>query len=493
MRPLRSFFIILIFLVFFIGLHYVAPVSKWFPSAEEFIPACITHLVIPETEKPDTIHEVLQDKSGSHHEITTDTGHIPDSLVTLPDSIPVNPLQKFYDSLDRPGGQTRILYYGDSQIEGDRFTSYLRHILQQKYEGKGPGLFLPLMPVMYTKSIVLKASSNWRKYNYLSYKKKELSHNELGPFMAICRFLPEGEKTSDPVTAWVNIKPSSFADSTSSAYDLLRLFYISREGPVVFSIIANGKYICREALLKTGSLSEVSCRLNGAKDITLEFTGNYSPDIYGISIESESGVIVDNLPQRGSAGLEFTMIDSANLARSFRLLSPDLIVLQYGLNIVRNIREEYKYYQFGLERQITLLNQIAPSVPVLVISVTDMASEDEGVKKSFSNIPAIIEAQKKATEETGAVFWNSYTAMGGESSIIRWSGMKPALAQKDFVHFTYPGADTLARILAKDIFTDRNPQTQPSASSVQAQGGLIDTSSFSKSPPGGPDRYRDRG
>ncbi len=455
MRPQRSFIIILILLVCFSGLHYVVPLNHWFPPAGEFLPVYITDLFIKDSSKPVDTPVFHIDKPSIIDAASSDTIQPPDTSGNNIVAKTSHPLQKLLDSLEKSQAQTRILYYGDSQIEGDRFTSYLRHTLQQRYSGTGPGLFLPLMPVMYTKSIVIKASSNWKKYNYLSYKNKDLSHNKLGPFMAICRYLPEGVSTSEPVTAFVNIKPSSFADSASSAYDILRLFYICREGSVAFSVKADGAYICREALLRTGLLSEVSCRLNGAKDITLEFTGNVSPEIYGISIESGSGVIVDNIPQRGSAGLEFTMVDSTNLANSFRLLSPDLIVLQYGLNIVRNVREEYTYYQLGLERQISLLKKIAPSVPVLIVSVTDMASEEEGVRKSFANIPAIIEAQKRATEETGAIFWNSFTAMGGDSSIIRWSEMKPALAQKDYVHFTYSGADTLSRIFTDDIFPDK--------------------------------------
>ena len=452
MRPLRSFLIILIFLACFTGFHYVVPAERWFPSAEEFLPDYILNLFMHRESKPDIQKDIFPDTVHVITGLSADSIPPSDSLVIFRDSVPENPLQKVRDSLYSSPGQTRIIYYGDSQIEGDRFTSYLRHTLQKRYSGTGPGLFLPIIPVMYTKSIVIKSSSNWKKYNYLSYRNNEISHNMLGPFMAICRYLPEGTITSDPVTATVNIKPSAFADSTSSYYDFLRLFYMCREGAVVFTVIADGKYICREALLRTGSLSEVSCSLNGARDITLEFTGKVSPEIFGISIESRTGVVVDNIPQRGSAGLEFTMVDSANLAESFRMLSPDLFILQYGLNIVRNVRNEYNFYQNGLQRQISLIKKIYPSVPVLVISVTDMASEEEGIIKSFKNIPAIIAAQKEATEETGALFWDSFTAMGGDSSIIRWSKMKPALAQKDYVHFTYAGADTLARIFTNEIF-----------------------------------------
>ena len=45
--------------------------------------------------------------------------------------------------------------------------------------------------------------------------------------------------------------------------------------------------------------------------------------------------------------------------------------------------------------------------------------------------------------------------MGGEKSIIRWAEKKPALAQKDFVHLTYQGADTLAKMLSASLFPKR--------------------------------------
>ena len=40
----------------------------------------------------------------------------------------------------------RILHYGDSQLEGDRITNYLRNRLQKKFGGYGPGILLPLEP-----------------------------------------------------------------------------------------------------------------------------------------------------------------------------------------------------------------------------------------------------------------------------------------------------------------------------------------------------------
>ena len=129
----------------------------------------------------------------------------------------------------------------------------------------------------------------------------------------------------------------------------------------------------------------------------------------------------------------------SNLEEAYNAIKPDLFILHYGLNIVKNIRNNYSYFQKGLERQLSLLQEISPSTPILVMSLTDMAENDGDSIRSYRNIPAIIDAQRKATSDAGESFWNSYKSMGGESSIIKWADRNPPLAQKDYVHFTYQG------------------------------------------------------
>jgi alginate O-acetyltransferase complex protein AlgI len=450
MRPLRSFLLLLIFLVLFTGLHYIVPVPELFPSVTEFVPAILINSLFSGKKVPETKLNNLF--TGAVKNLPADTIKSVDSIQATSHNLSVYPLHGFLDSLKYSKGQLRIMYYGDSQIEGDRITSFLRKTLREGHGGTGPGLFLPVMPVMYTKSIWLRSSSNWKRYNYLSFKAGEISHKELGPFMAICRYLPEDSKTSVPEKALVWIRPSNLADSTSSVYDILRIFYGNTKGIVNVVIKADDNQVFTGNLMEGIGFNEITCPLKGAKEVEIEFTGIVSPDIYGISIESKAGVIIDNIPQRGSAGLEFTMVDRENLRESYKKLNPDLFILHYGLNIVKNIREDYSYYQRGLGRQISLLKEISPLTPVLIISVTDMAANEGDSIKSYHNIPAIIEAQRRATLNAGSAFWDSYRAMGGESSIIKWAGKKPSLAQKDYVHFTYPGADTLSKILANALF-----------------------------------------
>ena len=345
MRPLRSFLLLLIFLACFTGLHYIIPANQLFPSIYEFIPAELITDLISKSKSPDSIPKQPSD---SVKIITADTISARGSVPPFTEKLPDNPLKKILDSIRLSEGQVRVIYYGDSQIEGDRITSYLRHTLRKGRGGTGPGLFLPLIPVMYTKSLWLRSSSNWKRYNYLSYKSGEISHRNLGPFMTICRYLPEGEIASEPVKAYVRIRPSKFADSASAQYDILRIFYGNLNGDVNIVVKADDNELLSDSLRRGSGYNEIKCRLKGATDIVIEFEGKVSPDIYGISIESENGVIVDNIPQRGSAGLEFTMVDKDNLRESYAKLSPDLFILHYGLNIVKNVRDDYSYYQKGL-------------------------------------------------------------------------------------------------------------------------------------------------
>lgn len=456
MRPYRSFLFLLIFLVCLTGFWYILPPSFKLPSPAEVLPAAVRDLV---GKGRDEIHNASPPSSDFRFEVVPDTIIRSDTIAFINGQGTSIPLKSFLDSLYFSKGQLRVLYYGDSQIEGDRVSSYLRQWLRQGREGSGPGLFLPLMTVMYTESVNIRSSLNWERFNYLSYKQGVINHSNLGPFMAFCRYLPEGVTSGSPVKASVRISPSRLADNKSAHYDILRIFYGNLNGEVKVTVKAGNFSILSDTLEKSTQPREFSCPLLGKKNITIEFEGRVSPDIYGISIESRKGVIVDNIPQRGSAGLEFTMVDSEHLKSVLDLLSPDLFILHYGLNIVKNIRSEYNYYSLGLERQINLIRDLCPDAQILVVGVTDMATADGDSLRSYQNIPAIINAQRSAALRTGVIFWDSYQAMGGYNSIIRWAGNNPPLARTDYVHFTNKGADSLSMILISDMFRQQDIDT----------------------------------
>ena len=464
MRPFRSFLLLLIFLICFAGLSYLLPWDLDLPSAKSLIPEELTGNWFKKDSVSITpVEDVKADAILPASVTGTERS---DSIAVLPLNDSPDPLDIFLDSVRYSKRQVRILYYGDSQIEGDRITSYLRQALRKKHGGTGPGLFLPVMPVSYTRSVYIRASSNWKRYNYLSFKNGDIAHNDLGPFMAFCRYFPDSLRSSAKIKSWIRIVPSILADSTASKFEFLRIFYRNTVERIAINVKADDYPLISDTLDISQDIREFVCPVYNSKNILIDFSGRSSPDIYGISIESREGIIIDNIPQRGSAGLEFTMVDEENLREAYRLLSPDLVVLHYGLNLVKNIRNDYTYYEKGLSRQLSLLKKISPSTGMLVIGLTDMAYAEGDEIKSYPNIPKIINAQKSASDETGAAFWDAYLAMGGNSSIIRWFSMDPPLAKKDFVHLTDQGADTLARMMITELFSIEENDTIFSSDSV---------------------------
>lgn len=483
MRPFRSFLLLLVSLICFAGISYILPWNLNLPRVDDLIPKeLISRLV---SNKGETSLGIEKENRNAQTQVRTDTTlkFIPHD--SLPGSETINsskvdllsgrtaaasdPLVNIHDSLRYSKKQVRIMYYGDSQIEGDRITSYLRHNLRKSgLGGTGPGLFLPVMPVSYTKSVYIRASANWKRYNYLSFRNKEISHRKLGPFMAFCRYQPEGINSPLVNKAWIRIAPSIMADSSSMEYDNLRIFYANKRDPVEIVVTSDKLPAVRDTLEVTDRLKEFRCPLGKAGDVLIEFAGKGSPDIYGISIESDTGIIIDNIPQRGSAGLEFTMVDSINLMESFNFLKPDLVILHFGLNIVKNLSGNYGYYEKGLSRQLELLERVCqPGTGFLLIGLTDMAYADGNEIKSYPNLRRIMNAQRNAATTAHAVFWDAFGAMGGKTSIIKWFEMDPPLAKKDFIHFTDQGADTMAKIMITQLFT-LPPEQAPSILAVNS-------------------------
>ena len=366
------------------------------------------------------------------------------------------------------GEQVRIVYYGDSQIEGDRMTSLLRRELRKQGGGTGPGMLLPVMPVMYTRSYVVRSSSNWKRYTLLDYRNGTLPHNRLGPMLALCRFTPPGDSLTGRSFATVKINPVPGADTAVSTYENLRILYGNNRDTVLVGI-RSGNTLVDFAMLQTGEGPlEYSVPLPSVSDVTVEFTGRNSPDIYALSLESTTGVIVDNVPVRGSAGLEFVMTDFRGFEGTFESIRPDMVFLQFGLNVVRNVRSEYHYYEEGLARQVGWLKRASGGVPVVLVSVTDMALRISDTIQRFPNIVAIRDAQKKAAGASGAVFWDAWSSMGGAGSVINWFNHNPPLASKDQTHLSNPRTDTLAARQYADLLVADTNDTIINADTVPA-------------------------
>ena len=73
--------------------------------------------------------------------------------------------------------RTRILHFGDSQIENDRMTALIRYRLQSHFGGSGTGL-VPAIPLYsghmaYTQE----EEGEWLRYTFFGNRDTTLMHN----------------------------------------------------------------------------------------------------------------------------------------------------------------------------------------------------------------------------------------------------------------------------------------------------------------------------
>lgn len=359
----------------------------------------------------------------------------------------------------------RILHYGDSQLEGDRITSFIRTSLQQHFGGGGPGLLPALQPYNYGVTIKQSSRGSWIRYNVMEHD-GSLPGRRFGVLAGMSRFSPirhiGGQPDTSSVTGGGMYQGSVVFRRSPKAYptnyDITEcsMYYGYNQSPVTARLIVNDSLISVKQLPAGNRLNKVSWKVNKPEKIEISLSGNDSPEIYAIGLDDTIGVAVDNIPLRGSAGFMFTPQDKKHLGEMIRMLDVKLIIMEFGGNVTPYITKDYTYYEKNFAKQLAVIREVAPEVSLLVIGPADMSRKQGGNYVSYPNIPLIRDALKRAAFANDAAFWDMYGAMGGKNSMPSWVNANPALAAKDYTHFSTKGAEVISRMFYNALISEYN-------------------------------------
>ena len=125
-------------------------------------------------------------------------------------------------------------------------------------------------------------------------------------------------------------------------------------------------------------------------------------------------------------------------------LAPEMILLQYGGNVVAYMNPGY--YERVFKRELQFFKEICPGIPIVVIGPADMSIRENGNFITYPELEPIRDALKRATLDSGFAFWDLYEAMGGTNSMPSFVHADPPLASKDYIHFTPKGANLVAEM-----------------------------------------------
>lgn len=364
-----------------------------------------------------------------------------------------NGLYSFYHKLSKVNEASqplRILHFGDSQLEGDRFSGVIRENLQTLFGGCGVG-FLPISETNAGRLNVHKKEKGWERYQVFGKGRRGI-HSKYG-FLGY--YYQVGHDSSKLEHAELNFRKNTRYFKNAQNFETMSLLYANADDDVLYELKTDSGLVSKGNLAKSDKVNQRTWQLNGFSDgkVQLSIDATHSPDVYGVSLDCKTGVAVDNIALRGSSGTEFTKMDKEYLADQFKKMDVGLVIFQFGLNVVPAELKSYKYYENLFYKQLKLFKELLPDASILVISVTDACKNEE---ESYTNIAKVRDAQKSAAQRANCSFWDLYEVMGGELSMPSWVNAQPSLAEKDFKHFNARGAKVIGNKLFNAIISDYN-------------------------------------
>ncbi|HKL37660.1 MAG TPA: hypothetical protein VJ876_02125, partial [Bacteroidales bacterium] len=201
-------------------------------------------------------------------------------------------LHPFYRSLKNIKDQDqviRVLHYGDSQIEGDRISSYIRNQLQKKFGGAGIGLTPVVLPHNTHISLRHSITKNWIRYTPRNIDDANFSHRRLGTLMSFSRFSSYYSNYQDQVhEASITIRESPLTFDLNNAFTRCRVFFGYNDKPFIVKMNYGNKTAEADMVPAKDTLTEISWDIpSSVKEFTLTFQGNHSPDVYGMALDGE--------------------------------------------------------------------------------------------------------------------------------------------------------------------------------------------------------------
>jgi hypothetical protein len=346
------------------------------------------------------------------------------------------------DSLQARGETARILHYGDSQIESDRITGYIRQWFQEKFGGSGPGL-LPAVQPIPAFSVGQIATENIARYTIGGSHVNRAGHRRYGVLGQV------GQIWGDGSIQIITRAAGAYSYGKVREIQNIRLF-VGQDSSFTARVPYGGQAQQAE-ISKTSPIKVYTWNLpEPVSRFSIQMSGR--AEIYGIAADGiNGGVSMDNIPFRGGSGTFFTSIEKTVTQAMFDNLNVQLIILQFGGNLIPYLSNQSGITRYcdQLAEQIAYFKELSPQSKILLISPSDKSTRVSGQMATYPLLEPLIEKMKETAIQNGAAFWNLYKVMGGKNSMIEWVNHSPPLASPDHSHFTAAGVTRVASLFCE--------------------------------------------
>ena len=348
-----------------------------------------------------------------------------------------SPLNRLYEKLLLGVDPVRVAFMGDSFVEGDILTADLRELLQDTFGGGGVGFVPFASPFTGFRQTIKTTAKGWTPYNIM--QRKSVPEPYVGDFF-VSGWVARA--ANDASTRWEMTTKRRHLEECNRA----RLMFICRQDARIAVRLNDG-----EERLFEFEADEVVRQIVIEEEniLSLEMTvleGEAGFTGIGADFDTKKGgVAVDNFSIRSNNG-QAMFWSSASVNAQIHSMRPyDLVILQYGLNIMQADRHNYSLYGEQVEKMIRYAESCFPGAVVLVMGVSDRSQRGEQGIVPMTSAVDLTASQREAAKNCGVAFWNTYDAMqllGGMTHFVEqgWAG-------KDYTHINYGGGREIARSL----------------------------------------------
>lgn len=340
--------------------------------------------------------------------------------------------------------RVRIGYFGDSTTQGDLCVGVLRDSLQRTFGGAGVG-YVPLIAGGAGVRTTLFQYADREAWTSKHYFRNE---TDVQFDFSIAGDYHTGNNQSLSVT-FKAAEPQTW--TTCDTFRQVYLYYGKASKQAArLRVQTDAGQTANYTLNDTAAVNRLLIAEN-CQRVTLSFQFADPQPMYGLSFESETGILVDNIAKRNDTGANFTKIKARQLQAFAQQLDYDLIVLHYGPNVLSSKVTDYSFYEEMLVQNIAYLRQQFPDTDILVVGHPDKAARVGGRLQTDPALASLVRTQRRAAARTQCGFFDLFQAMGGAGTMEQWAKQQPPLVIQDFVHFTHEGSAVVGRLLAKGL------------------------------------------
>ena len=348
--------------------------------------------------------------------------------------------------LNRP---VRIAYFGDSFVEGDILSCDLREQLQTQFGGNGVGWVDCASQIYGFRQTVRHSFEGLREYEVVKRPFNTQVQSIAQRYFTIdgnrATFVYQGSKSRKHLNNWQKAT-----------------FFFRTEDTITVATKMNSDTLVSDVIGGDGQLQTFTKRHPSMHKIIYSVSAA-SPKtyLYGVALESNQGVIVDNFSMRGSSGVTLGSIPSAVL-REFAAQRPyDLIIFHFGLNVANEKVRNYSSYIHQMGSVIRHFKAAYPQTSILVVSMTDRDQRSTEGIHTMAGVESLVGYQQIMAANEKVAFFNLFQAMGGRESMKTL--VDKGYANKDYTHISHAGGRRLATHLVKSLLAgfDIYKQQQP--------------------------------